>query len=471
VDQEAAIRLGKALFWDAQAGSDGKMACASCHFNAGADNRTRNTIHPGDTTFTVVAGPGAIYNLVTFFGNDRVGSGGVLSKSFGAIDPASEVDVCADATPADAAQALMFNAGERLVTGRQAPPAVGAVYYRDNFWDGRASHRFNREDPLGAVSVPDPARGFIENASLASQAVGPALSDVEMSCAGRTFQDLGTKLVRRRPLALQDVDPTDSVLGPLSSAPEKGLKCAPDGSCTYLELIAAAFKPDITADEAIADFANIWGQAIQAYEATLVPNRTPYDFHLAGDTTALTPSQQLGLNVFRLRCASCHAEPELTDASVRFVELYGDMNVDGGDQGFHNIGVTPAADDPGRSGSPGGTYHVSSFNNGAFKTPALRNVALTAPYMHNGSLATLADVIEFYDNGPFLAGFGELASAMDGAGPKKTEAGPLFDFLFHGLTDCRVAHNAAPFDHPSLDIPDGPALPAYGAAGDGTTCP
>ena len=56
-NRSAAIKLGKALFWDMQAGSDGVQACASCHFSAGADNRLKNTVNPGtrggDTTFQV----------------------------------------------------------------------------------------------------------------------------------------------------------------------------------------------------------------------------------------------------------------------------------------------------------------------------------------------------------------------------------------------------------------------------------
>src|SRR5690349_7865810 len=56
-NKPAAIKLGKALFWDMQAGSDGVQACASCHFSAGADNRVKNTVNPGtrggDTTFQV----------------------------------------------------------------------------------------------------------------------------------------------------------------------------------------------------------------------------------------------------------------------------------------------------------------------------------------------------------------------------------------------------------------------------------
>lgn len=92
VDRDAAIRLGKALFWDMQTGSDGQVACATCHFHAGADDRTRNTVHPGDTTFAGagVTGPGQIVSLVSFDAsavNDRVGSSGVLSRSFVGIDP------------------------------------------------------------------------------------------------------------------------------------------------------------------------------------------------------------------------------------------------------------------------------------------------------------------------------------------------------------------------------------------------
>src|SRR5262245_45353248 len=79
VDNEAAIRLGKALFWDVQTGGDGQTACASCHFHAGADDRRRNTVHPGpDGVFQAVAGPGETWNGVSIGSNDddRIGSQG-----------------------------------------------------------------------------------------------------------------------------------------------------------------------------------------------------------------------------------------------------------------------------------------------------------------------------------------------------------------------------------------------------------
>jgi cytochrome c peroxidase len=482
VDDDAAIRLGKALFWDAQAGSDGQIACASCHFRAGADNRRTNTVHPGADLVFQVSGPGGTVPLfTTFAGDDVIGSSGVLSRSFVGIsaNPADPVDVCDPHVPADAAQALLAQAGERLVTGRNTPPAVSAVFNRDNFWDGRAKHGFNGFNPIGLNG----GTPFIENASLASQAVGPPLSDVEMSCAGRTFngvESLGAKLVPRIPLQFQLVHPQDSALGALSNAPGNGLQCGfGDRLCTYADLMAAAFGTGGRAGQAAIDFyvenfSSIWGQAIQAYEATLVPDRTPYDLGL------LTPNQVAGLtNLRNNRCLDCHVEPEFTDATIRFFDD-GPPNANGSDKGFHNIGASPTAADLGRAASPGPIDSASPNNRGAFKTPTLRNVKLTAPYMHNGSLATLADVAEFYDTDPGTPpGPGvqhqnpELDARAVGAGfgGGGTREAQAIDFLLNGLTDCRVEHELAPFDHPALALPNGPSLPARGRSGDGAVCP
>ena len=124
-----------------------------------------------------------------------------------------------------------------------------------------------------------------------SQAVGPPLSNVEMSCAGRAWNgpnSLGAKMVVRTPLRNQLVDPNDSVLGLLSNSPNPGLKCGfTDRLCTYADLIAAAFgtgglSGQAAVDAYIANFSTIWGLAVQAYEATLVSDDTPYDEFLRG---------------------------------------------------------------------------------------------------------------------------------------------------------------------------------------------
>jgi cytochrome c peroxidase len=457
-------------------GSDGRIACASCHFRAGADGRTRNTIHPGpDAAYQTVPGPGQPFAPATFAGDDRVGSGGVLSRSFERIpaSPGDAADVCAPVEPSDPAQAASFRAGERLVTARQAPSVVGAAFSLTGFWDGRAGPRFDGRGPRGEAAGPP-----VLNASLASQAVEAALSPVEMSCAGRGFDGpngLGARLLPRVPLAGQRVAPDDGVLGPLSGWPGPGLRCFEDRPCTYADLVAAAFGTGglegAAAVEAYASgFASLFGQAVQAYEATLVPDRTPYDLG------TMTPAQVAGLRAFReASCIRCHVEPEFTDATVRLVTLRGGPGVPdevtGSDQGFHNVGATRTAEDPGRAGSPGGTWHASPANAGAFKTPALRNVKLTAPYMHHGGLATLADVLDFYVGAPTQILNAEIDPRAVRGGVRGDERAAVLDFLENALTDCRVEHGKAPFDHPELEIPDGPALPARGAEGDGTPCP
>src|SRR5207245_2771343 len=102
-------------------------------------------------------------------------------------------------------------------------------------------------------------------------------------------------------------------------------------------------------------FSRAFGQAVQAYESTLIPDQTPLDRLLAGNSKAMTDSQKKGLSVFRGKggCTKCHAGPELTDASVTFANIFGLINEDGGDQGFHNLGVRPTIEDLGRAGTGG----------------------------------------------------------------------------------------------------------------------
>jgi cytochrome c peroxidase len=474
VDQAAAIRLGKAFFWDIQVSGDGQVACASCHFRAGADNRRLNTLNPGpDGIFASggVTGPGQTFNLVSIANDDRVGSQGVARANFNGIaaDPASAADSCTPVVDE------VFGT-QRRVTGRNTPSAIGAVFFRDNFWDGRANHVFNGRDPFGNTGNAAEVFASIQNASLASQAAGPPENDVEMMCTGRRFNgagSLGTKLLARTALQFQRVDPTDSVLGSLSNSPNNGLRCG-SSPCTYPQLIQAAFGTSLS-NLTELQFSRFWGQAVQAYEATLIPDQTPLDRFLAGQQTALTSQQQRGLDRFKGKgnCTKCHAGAELSDATVRFAANNGLINEDGGDQGFHNIGVRPTAEDLGRAGlGPRNvTFSVSrsNFDRGAFKTPALRNVKLTAPYFHNGGKATLAEVVDFYNRGGDFRN-PELAKRIQPLSLDSGDQAALVDFLTNGLTDCRVDKERAPFDHPSLVIPNGPSLPAVGAAGTGT-CP
>jgi cytochrome c peroxidase len=116
--------------------------------------------------------------------------------------------------------------------------------------------------------------------------------------------------------------------------------------------------------------------AIEAYVNNLTTPNSPFDRYAAGDRGALTDAQKRGLDLFvgKADCVMCHRGPNFSD-----------------DQ-FHALGV--AGNDAGRFAITG-----AEADRNAFRTPTLRNVERTAPYMHDGSLSTLRDVINFYDTG------------------------------------------------------------------------
>jgi len=435
----AAIKLGKALFWDMQAGSDNIQACGSCHFHAGADNRVKNTVNPGtrgnDNTFQV-RGPNDIIQPTDFpfhlrvtpdvqnppllarpDVNDIVGSQGVKLTNFVAINATTGEETgtaVADQlfhTGNKANQANVANANPanntRRVTARNTPTNINAIFNFHNFWDGRAHFIFNGVNPFGPldtaarvwvnIAIP-PASPLlqqqkieIENASLASQATGPPLDDTEMSATGRTFPELGRKLLKLRPLGKQFVHPNDSVLGQFSRAVllsdgKLGGSQGLNDTTTYEQMIKDAFQRNlwdsapqtvnmptraVPAGEAFnqmeANFSLFWGLAIQLYEATLVSDQTPFDRFLGGNQTALDaiPGAADGMNVFfgGGKCDVCHFGTELTSATVRnarFITnndnaIVDQMPVAAGqqtiyDNGFNNTAVRKITDDIGRGG-------------------------------------------------------------------------------------------------------------------------
>lgn len=156
----------------------------------------------------------------------------------------------------------------------------------------------------------------------------------------------------------------------------------------YRRLFGAAFPRRAEGEADAISFETI-ALAIAAFQRTIVSGSSPYDAFAAGRDTALSGAARRGLKLFssdRLKCSVCHVPPFFTEAAhhVRFHNT-GLYNIDG-------AGGLPGEDQ-------GLANETDKLDTGRYRTPTLRNVAVTAPYMHDGSIATLAAVIDHYAAG------------------------------------------------------------------------
>ena len=202
------------------------------------------------------------------------------------------------------------------------------------------------------------------------------------------------------------------VLGPLLNVSEMGM---PNEAAVlerlnedpkYRDLFYSAFEDGISVHNLT--------RAIAAFERTIFSGSTPYDRYVAGDKTAMSAAAIRGLRIFirKGKCTSCHVLPTFHD------------------HGFYNLGIGMEADSPDL-----GRFHVikQDFSRGKFKTTGLRNIAKTAPYMHDGSIATLEEVVEIYDQGGINNRYlsEELREKLRLSDHQKSD---LVTFLVEGLT-------------------------------------
>jgi len=380
-DQQAAIRLGKAFFWDMQAGSDGVVACGTCHYHAGADTRKIGQKHPGaDGAFSTVsplnhlitsadfplhnlANPENQDSFVLSTTDDVFGSNGVINTSFIDVVEGSDEDtrsVNPDPVFNIPGDGVALNT--RQSTNRQAPSVINAIHLMDVFWDGRATFFFNGRNSEGHRDAnarvlkmqPDgsvlPTAILLNKAATASQATAPLQSSVEMAAGGRNFPKTAKKLFSLQPLGKQVVHPNDSALGALVDADGIGL------NTTYEQMIMAAFRPEWWSSDKLfeidssdagnpspsnfielpttgvpattdqyslmeANFSLFWGLAIMMYESTLVSDDSPFDRFQAGELTAMTEQQIQGMDVLSLtNCLLCHASPMFTSAITHKIQ-------------------------------------------------------------------------------------------------------------------------------------------------------
>ncbi len=311
----------------------------------------------------------------------------------------------------------------RQVTGRKAPSAINAVYGPSLFWDGRATGTFR--DPVTNAIVLN------QGAALESQAVGPIVNDGEMGHVGRNWTDVVLRVNAMRPLAVSPSVPA-------------GLTAFINGRM-YPAIFQEAFgSPGV-------DAARI-GMAIATYERSLFSNQAPVDAFFGGNPGALTALEQQGLQLFGspvTSCSVCHPAPFFSNQTFRY------------------IGVRPNTEDPGRFGVTANPQDM-----GRMRVPMLRNLELRAPYFHNGSMATIEDVIEFYNRGgDFNAPNKDpLIRPLNLTQGQKNA---LAAFLKRPMTDPRVAAAQGPFEHPALfsDSANVPQLFGTPTAGTGGFAP
>ncbi|MDA7978311.1 MAG: cytochrome-c peroxidase [Pirellulales bacterium] len=230
--------------------------------------------------------------------------------------------------------------------------------------------RLSRDDTVSCATCHDPNKGWSNGEAFATgvrEQVGGRNSPTIINSAYQYFH-----FWDGRATGLEE-----QALGPIENPIEMDLTLKEAVSKInaiegYRSQFNAVFGSEATSDTL--------AKAIAAFERTILSGDAPYDRFTAGDKSALSEAAQRGHEIFfnRARCSSCHVPPNFSDL------------------GFHNIGIGIDAEklDIGRQ-----EHSKLLGDRGSFKTPTLREIQRTAPYMHDGSLATLADVVDFYVKG------------------------------------------------------------------------
>ncbi|HDH04277.1 MAG TPA: hypothetical protein ENH01_00990 [Nitrospirae bacterium] len=247
---------------------------------------------------------------------------------------------------------------------RNSPTVFNTAYLLSQFWDGRAQY------------LTDPVTGeILQGTSLEAQALGPVQDPLEMNNT-----------------------PENVVTYVLSAYRNELFGAFPEVE----QYIGTSYEVPVVFQAV--------GKAIASYERTVLAFNSPYDFYAAGNTRTLFDEQIRGLEIFEGKgnCTACHPEPLFTDTTYDNPP----------DTGFHNIGVFREGYETGTNDATGeplfpnselpeyegydlGRYYVTSDTSdiGKFKTPPLRQLLCTGPYMHNGKYSSIRDAVEFVVKG------------------------------------------------------------------------
>jgi cytochrome c peroxidase len=258
--------------------------------------------------------------------------------------------------------------------------------------------RLSRDQSISCATCHDPAKAFSDGRKTAVGIGQKALPRRTPSLLNGAYNSSQFWDGRARSLE-------DQASMPVFAAKEMGmdqtslltrLRAVPD----YRRKFRQVFGRDINFEDV--------KRSIAAFERTLVTPGSAFDRYMQGDKQALTGQQKRGLILFfgKAACSACHNGANFTDNK------------------FHSLGLLPRE----RADADSGRYAVTHrpADRHAFKTPSLRNVTLQSPYMHNGAIATLPEVIDFYDQG---GGAGPRSKLIFKLGLTPAEKQDLLAFL------------------------------------------
>jgi cytochrome c peroxidase len=365
----------------------------------------------------------------------------IVVISLGIVLTASAAPGYAAAAPTEEKPALPLGISRTIFTIAvpDGPPRPEVVALGEKLFNDK---RLSADDSVSCATCHDPKRGFVDHRAT-SEGIGKqvgkrnaptvlaAMFNATQFWDGRapTLEEQA-KLPILNPIEMGQKTPED-VVAKVRGIPE------------YAQQFRTVFGRDVTYDDLAA--------AIAAFERTHDGADSPFDRYLHGQEDAIGPDARRGWALFngKARCTNCHA---FSITSPLF-----------SDQKFHNIGIAAHKSDfvqlarkataTVRAGdvdqidrlaletdlSELGRFLVTKqpADVGAFKTPTLRNVAVTAPYMHDGSLATLWDVMDHYNKGgipnPFLDG------GMQRLGLSESDIDDMVAFLFSLTTPDQAA--------------------------------
>ena len=269
--------------------------------------------------------------------------------------------------------------------------------------------RLSGDDSVSCATCHDPAKGFSNGEAVASGVgglKGGRNSPTVLNSAYQKFQFWDGRAATLEEQALGPIQnpiemkmTLDDVVGKLNKI---------EGYRTQFQQI---FGTDVTSEG--------MAKAIAAYERTILSGNAPYDKYKAGQQDALSESALRGMKLFfgKANCSACHSGPNFTDNA------------------FHNIGVK--SDDEGRA-----AISKIAGDKGAFKTPTVRDIARTGPYMHDGSLTTLEEVVEHYNKGGTPNEF--LDEEIYALKLTDQEKADLLAFMKEGLASSEYPDHTAP---------------------------